>query len=181
LFRKLIFNLLIILLLFSCEDKSLVKHNDRGGNLEKFDQDFSIGLNSQWVKDESFKIKQYCKRHGLVTKTTNSGLRYLIIEHSNSSISPKTGDDVILSYDVRLMDPFMTNCYHSDSNGLAKFKIEQAMVESGLHEVVTYLNKGDSALVILPHFLAHGVTGDSRKIPPLSSVLYYIKLIDVIN
>jgi FKBP-type peptidyl-prolyl cis-trans isomerase len=179
--RKLINHLLFTALLFSCEQKALNKYNEASSSFEKFHQDFSIELNSQWVKDESFKINQYCKRHGLVTKITNSGLRFLIIKPSNSNLSPEIGDDVILSYDVRLMDPLKTRCYHSDSNGLAKFKIEQSMVESGLHEVVTYLSKGDSALVILPHFLAHGVTGDSRKIPPLSSVLYYIKLIDVIN
>jgi len=181
LYRSLIIYFFFIVLSFSCEEKRFNINKDTNGSFEKFDQDFSIELNSQWVKDESFKINQYCIRHGLLTKITNSGLRYQIINPSNSNISPKIGDDVILSYDVRLMDPFRTSCYHSDSNGLAKFKIEQAMVESGLHEVVTYLNKGDSALVILPHFLAHGVTGDSRKIPPLSSVLYYIKLIDVVN
>ena len=179
--KKFINYNILLCCLFSCTGKITNNYNNEGNDFEKFDRDYSIGLNSQWVKDESFKIKQYCKRHGLVTKITNSGLRYLIIDSSKTNIKPKIGNDVILSYDVRLMDPFNTSCYHSDSNGLAKFRIEQSMVETGLHEVVTYLNKGDSALVILPHFLAHGVTGDSKKIPPLSSVLYYIKLVDVIN
>ena len=77
------------------------------------------------------------------------------------------------------MDPDKTRCYHSDTNGLAKFKMEQSLVESGLHEVVSYLRKGDSALVVLPFYLAHGIAGNSDQIPPLASVLYYIKIIDV--
>ena len=44
---------------------------------------------------------------------------------------------------------------------------------------VTYLGVGDSALVVLPHYLAHGIAGDNQKIPPLSPVLYFIKLVDV--
>lgn len=178
--RGIIFFIFLNIFLNSCDNKR-VKINNQESGFEKFDKNLSIEMNSQWVKDEAFRIDQYCKRQGFKTKITNSGLQYLIIETSNFRESPVPGNDVILSYDVRLMDPNKTRCYHSDSNGLAKFKIEQAMVENGLHEVVTYLNKGDSALVILPHYLAHGVTGDSRKIPPLTSVLYYIKLIDVIK
>ena len=162
----------------SCENQSnpiVVK--DR--TPKKLDKNLSIKLNSQWVKDEAFRIEQYCIRQGW--NSTKSGLKYIVIEDVHDNNSPKAGDQVIISYDVRLMNPEKTSCYHSDSNGLAKFTIDQSTVESGLHEAVTYLNKGDSAIVILPHYLAHGITGDSQKIPPLSSVLYYIKIIDVLN
>ena len=179
-FRKLVSYSSLLILFLSCNNGTATDSIKNVG-FNKFEKELSIELNNNWVKDEAFKIDQYCLRQGFDTKITKSGLRYLVIKNSENKFSPSPGDDVILSYDVRLMDPNKTRCYHSDSNGLAKFKIEQAMVESGLHEVVTYLNKGDSALVILPHYLAHGVTGDSRKIPPLASVLYYIKLIDVIK
>ena len=178
--KKIILYVFFIWIITSCD--SQYKQNLNVDNqYQKFDKNISIELNNQWVKDESFRINQYCSRQGIKTKVSKSGLRYFIIEDVKGLSYPEPGDYVVLSYDVRLMDPFKTRCYHSDSNGLAKFQIEKSMVESGLHEVVTYLNKGDSALVILPHFLAHGVTGDSKKIPPLSSVLYYIKLIDVIK
>lgn len=170
----------MLIISFSCENGQVTNAVKNVG-FNKFEREISIELNTNWVKDEAFKIDQYCLRQGLNTKITKSGLRYLLIKDSEIIFSPEPGNDVVLSYDVRLMDPDKTRCYHSDSNGLAKFKIEQSMVESGLHEVLTYLNKGDSALVILPHYLAHGVTGDSKKIPPLSSVLYYIKLLDVVR
>ena len=167
-------------MILSCQNQSnpiVVKERKP----QKLDKNISIRLNSQWVKDEAFRIDQYCNRQGWKTNSTNSGLKYILIEDFNSGNSPKPGDQVIISYDIRLMDPQKTSCYHSDSNGLAKFTIDESTVESGLHEVVTYLNVGDSALVILPHYLAHGITGDSQKIPPLSTVLYHIKIIDVLN
>ena len=108
-----------------------------------------------------------------------SGLNYMIIDSSSKKVySPKVGDEVVLSYDIRLLDPNQTSCYHSDSNGLARFKVDQSLVESGLHGS-NILRVGDSALVVLPHCLAYGIAGDNQKIPPLSPVLYFIKLVDV--
>ncbi|MEC8605914.1 MAG: FKBP-type peptidyl-prolyl cis-trans isomerase [Bacteroidota bacterium] len=146
----------------------------------KLDKETSISLNKYWIQDEHFKIKTYCERQGWKMSISTSGLNYMIIDSSSSRLdSPNIGDEVILSYDIRLLDPNQTRCYHSDSNGLARFKVDQSLVESGLHEVVTYLGVGDSALVVLPHYLAHGIAGDNQKIPPLSPVLYFIKLVDV--
>jgi FKBP-type peptidyl-prolyl cis-trans isomerase len=41
------------------------------------------------------------------------------------------------------------------------------------------MRKGDIAKIILPSYLAHGLTGDSDKIPPMSTVLYNIELVDL--
>jgi FKBP-type peptidyl-prolyl cis-trans isomerase len=52
-------------------------------------------------------------------------------------------------------------------------------VENGLHEAIQYLRVGDKAKIILPSYLAHGLTGDSDKIPPMASVLYDIELVEI--
>ena len=41
------------------------------------------------------------------------------------------------------------------------------------------LKRGEKGIVILPHYLAHGLLGNMDKIPPLSAVLYNIEVIDV--
>ena len=174
-FRLILF---ITIFLFSCQN---AKENNNISDLSigKFDKHSSIRINKIWIKDEIFKIDQYCDRQGWEMLNTESGLRYKIISRSNSSVIPKSGSNLVISYDIRLMDSKQTKCYHSDSSGYAKFKVDQSMIESGIHEVVTYLHKNDSAIVILPHHIAHGITGDSKLIPPLSTVLYFIKIIDV--
>jgi FKBP-type peptidyl-prolyl cis-trans isomerase len=111
--------------------------------------------------------------------SSESGLIYKILNNSNSGIKIKEGSEVVIAYDIRLMDSFQTKCYSSDSTGLAKFIVQHSTIESGIDEVVTYLEKNDSALVILPQYIAHGVSGDSKLIPPLSTVLYFIKIVDV--
>ena len=174
---RLIFIIFIFIFFISCrqaDSNPFIDHKP-----QKLDKETSINLNKYWIQDEHFQIEKYCDRQGWKMNKTSSGLSYMEIVKSDSKISPNVGDEVTLSYDIRLMDPLQTSCYHSDSNGLAKFKVDQSLVESGLHEMITYLNVGDSALVVLPHYLAHGIAGDNQKIPPLSPVLYFIKLINV--
>mgnify|MGYP000377050206 FL=1 len=48
--------------------------------------------------------------------------------------------------------------------------------EIGLHEVLLQCRRGDSLVVILPAHLAHGVAGDLGKIPPMSPVVYYLRV-----
>ena len=174
---RLIFIVFFSISLLSCENnKEKFQDNDLLG---VFDKESSIKMNKSWLVDEVFKIDQYCLRQGWDMLITESGLRYKIISKSNSSIKANEGSEVVIAYDIRLMDSFQTKCYNSDSSGLAMFKVEHSTIESGINEVVTYLEKNDSALVILPHHIAHGISGDSKLIPPLSTVLYFIKIIDV--
>ena len=178
--RLIIFSFQVIIFLYfvSCRQSDVNPFQVQKPG--KLDKETSISLNKYWIQDEHFQIKTYCERQGWKMSISPSGLNYMIIDSSSKkAYSPKVGDEVVLSYDIRLLDPNQTSCYHSDSNGLARFKVDQSLVESGLHEVVTYLDVGDSALVVLPHYLAHGIAGDNQKIPPLSPVLYFIKLVDV--
>jgi len=174
---RLIFIVFFSISLLSCENnKEKFQDNDLLG---VFDKEFSIKMNKSWLTDEVFKIDQYCLRQGWEMLSSESGLRYKILNNSNSGIKVEEGSEVVIAYDIRLMDSFQTKCYSSDSTGLAKFIVQHSNIESGIDEVVTYLEKNDSALVILPHHIAHGISGDSKLIPPLSTVLYFIKVVDV--
>ena len=52
-------------------------------------------------------------------------------------------------------------------------------VETGLHEGIKYMKVGEKAKMILPSHLAHGLIGDSKKIPPRSTIVYDIELLDL--
>ena len=174
---RLIFIVFFSIYLLSCENnKESFQDNDLLG---AFDKESSIKMNKSWLTDEVFKIDQYCLRQGWEMLSSESGLRYKILNNSNSGIKVEEGSEVVIAYDIRLMDSFQTKCYSSDSTGLAKFIVQHSTIESGIDEVVTYLEKNDSALVILPYHIAHGISGDLKLIPPLSTVLYFIKIVDV--
>ena len=110
-FRLILF-FLIFLFSFSCQNtKNDNKISDL--NIGKFDKQSSIQINKIWIKDEIFKIDQYCYRQGWEMLNTESGLRYKIISSSNSSVMPVSGSNLVISYDIRLMDSKQTKCYHS--------------------------------------------------------------------
>ena len=48
--------------------------------------------------------------------------------------------------------------------------------EVGLHQALLVSKRGDSLVLILPAHLAHGVAGDLNKIPPMSPVVYYLRI-----
>jgi FKBP-type peptidyl-prolyl cis-trans isomerase len=52
-------------------------------------------------------------------------------------------------------------------------------IEDGLHKAVLFLKSGDKALILIPSHLAHGLMGDSKKIPPQSPILYDVEILSV--
>ena len=116
---------------FSCNNSSENSLSINPNSFQKIDQKKSIEINKFWLKDEVFKIDQYCLRHGLEMKISKSGMRYHVIYSETNGVKPKIGNEVTMSYDIRLMDSNQTRCYHSDSNGLAKSKLEQSLIDYG--------------------------------------------------
>ena len=144
---------------------------------KKISKESSIDINKNWIKDESFLIDQFCKRHHFDVQQSKSGVRFFISEKTNGiKVSP--GDIVTIAYEVRLLNSDTTLCYSSGRNNF-NFIVEMDNIESGLHEAITYFKKGEKGFVVLPHYLAHGLIGNMDKIPPLSPVLYKLELLDV--
>jgi peptidylprolyl isomerase len=154
--------------MFSCEEKP--KQKNQNVTITK---DQSADFNKQLIKELNFTINDYIKRNGWQVETTPTGVRYMIYEEGKG-IQAESGMIALIEFEVYLLDG--TKCYSSKDEGIKQFKIEQSDVESGLHEAVQHMKVGDRAKVILPHYRAHGLIGDSKKIPPLSPIIYDVYL-----
>ena len=110
--------------------------------------------------------------------TTETGLWYQIYEHGTGD-SARNGLIASLKYTVSLLDG--TLCYTSDSTGEKTFLIGQGGVESGLEEGILLMRCGDKARFIMPPHLAHGLPGDNDKIPPRSTIVYQVELLNLTN
>lgn len=133
-----------------------------------------IRTNKRSVRKEADEIDQYIKYRGWEMKATGTGLRYMIYE-KGSGEQANVGMLAKVNYKISLLDG--TVCYTSDETGPKEILIGQDHVESGLHEALALMKRGDKAVFILPSHLAHGLLGDADKIPPQSSVIYDIELI----
>ena len=135
-----------------------------------------IKTNKEKIDRENKQIEGYVKRRGWEMEKSGTGLRYMVYDKGEGE-KGKTGQQVTIEYDVYLIHG--EKVYSSEKGGPFTFEIGKANVESGLHEAMTYLRKGDKAHLVIPSYLAHGLTGDRNKIPGDATVIYDVQVLDL--
>lgn len=133
-------------------------------------------INRQMAMEERAQIDGYIDRMQWVMEETGTGLRYMIYEHGEGQPA-KPGQMAVVNYEVSLLNGNVV--YTSEEKGAQSFVVNRDNVESGLHEGIQLMKVGDKARFILPSHLAHGLTGDNDRIPPRSSVVYDIELLEL--
>lgn len=145
-------------------------------NKQKVKDQF-VKANQQVVIKESDEMDYYQKSHEMPFVKTNSGIRYYVYNPSVKGDSIKTDDVIKINYKVSLLNG--VECYSSKIDGPKEFVVGMENIEDGLHKAVLYLKSGDKAKILIPSHLAHGLLGDSKKIPPMSPIVYDIEIISV--
>lgn len=145
-------------------------------NKEKVKQQF-VKANQQVVIKESDEMDYYQKSHHMPFIKTTGGIRYYVYKASPKGDSVKTDDIIKINYKVSLLDG--TECYSSETEGAKEFVVGMENIEDGIHKAVLFLKSGDKALILIPSHLAHGLLGDSKKIPPQSPIVYDVEILSV--
>lgn len=135
-----------------------------------------LQVNKKLVEKESRDIDNWLKRHHIEALSTGTGLRFAVIKKGQGN-QAKLGQLATINYKLSLLDG--TLCYDSKESGPETFLIGQDHVESGLHEGIQLMHVGDKCLMIMPPYLAHGLLGDDKKIPPLSCIIYEVELLQI--
>ena len=135
-----------------------------------------ISANERFVRKESDEIDAYVASHHWQVEKTATGIRYQFLQHGKGPLAQK-GQYIKMAFSVHLLDG--TLCYTSDKLGAKTFLIGEDHVESGLHEMALLLTVGDQLKVILPSYLAFGLTGDGAKIPPRAAVVYDLQVLGI--
>ncbi len=139
-------------------------------------QEELIQENRDAIKLENHDIDLYERRHGLTMRPTGTGVRIQFI-HDREGVNAKPGQWAIVNYSALLMSG--DTAYASRKGEPESFKVEMDDVESGLHEAIQLMSPGDSAVIIIPSYRAHGLIGDQKKIPMRSTVIYHLGLAKV--
>jgi FKBP-type peptidyl-prolyl cis-trans isomerase len=109
--------------------------------------------------------------------TTSSGLKY-IDEVEGTGESPKTGYKVTVHYTGTLEDGTKFDSSR-DRNQPFTFKIGMGQVIKGWDEGVMTMKVGGKRKLIIPPHLAYGSTGIGDKIPPNSTLVFEIELLEI--
>ncbi|MDR2963834.1 MAG: FKBP-type peptidyl-prolyl cis-trans isomerase [Bacteroidales bacterium] len=155
--------------LLLCGACSNNKHRHISALSEEQLREKSIEVNKDWVKRLQDTIALFAQKNEWNMQASGSGLWYAISRSGNAD-TIRDGDLVQLAYTVSLLNG--TLLYTSDSLGLKNIKVGQGGVESGVEEALRMLTQGDSARLLIPPHLAHGLLGDQQKIPSLAILNY---------
>lgn len=179
--KKYFFYTVIIFGILGCKSKgnNNIPMPDDYKQTPKITTDESTSISRFWTSDEAYRIKRFVERNGWEVTPSETGLYCYVFNKNQSGKQAKRGDIAVVNYKIRLLDADTTLCYESEKGKPQDILIEMDNVESGLHEALTYLKEGESAYIVLPHYLAHGLAGDLDKIPPLSPVLYELELVQI--
>jgi FKBP-type peptidyl-prolyl cis-trans isomerase FkpA len=161
--------LLIFLLLSSCRDSQDKRHVvTPPGKTEMAD------LNTYMVKKDRERIQNYIERKKLEMTETPTGLWYSV-KKEGSGEKLRDRDRIVIEYECTLLDG--TPCYSSKENGPKEIVLGRSALEPGLIEGLKLLRPGSDAIFILPPFLAYGLVGDRKKIPPRSILVYSVSVV----
>lgn len=137
----------------------------------------------RWIEDfgnyEKKVLQQFLKEQKIDQKPTKSGLYHVTLE-AGKGPEIEEGDTVVMHYEGKFL-----NGKFFDSTKQRKQPFEfvyghEMQVIKGMEEVIGRMHEGETALAILKSDIAFGKTGSSTGIiPPYTSVVYEITLIDV--
>jgi len=157
----------LMLMSFGCMD-----NNSPGGVIPKKPGKAEMEeMNRFLVQKDREIIENYIKRKGPTMKESPAGLWYAV-ENEGEGDLIVDNDRIRIEYRCELIDG--TYCYSSDESGPMEVIVGKSDMEPGLNEGLRMLKPGAEAIFILPPFLAHGLVGDGKKIPPRTIVVYRI-------
>ena len=162
-------SLFILLALFSCNSRKEASDvSIRPGTNEMAD------LNRYLVRKDRERIESYIERKNLAMEETSSGLWYYIKKEGEGDLFGDN-DKVIFDFECTLLDG--TFCYTSKESGPREITMGRSEIEAGLNEGLRMLSPGAGALFIVPPYLAFGLPGDGKKIPPRAVIVYDVSVL----
>lgn len=130
-------------------------------------------LNRYMVRKDRERIQSYIERKNLRMTETQTGLWYqILMPGEGETFSEK--DKIIMDYECSLLDG--TRCYSSKELGPKELILGKSELEAGLNEGLLLLKPGSEAIFIIPPFLAFGLIGDRKLIPPRAVLVYKVKV-----
>jgi FKBP-type peptidyl-prolyl cis-trans isomerase len=140
----------------------------------------SVDFNQELNAREDLKIKLFLAHHRelkMDSTVSESGLRFMRYFHGIGPDLAKVGQEAMIRVKIELLDGRV--CYETAKDEIERVVIAKSEKETGIHEALQLMMKGDKAKLILPSYLGHGLLGDRMKIPPQSVLYIDLQLIDL--
>lgn len=165
----------ILILTIGCRSKVIqypVNYDDDRAKFMSFSQD----LNKQILKEETVRIEKFLENNSQKFSQTAYGFWI-----SNTGITTptmaKSGDFVKYNYQVSDLDNKII--YSEKEIGVRESILGRDDLPRGLHISLQLIEKGDSAISVMPSFLAYGGFGDQNLIDGNEPLVFKVKVLDI--
>lgn len=125
--------------------------------------------------NEDMALFAYLKKNNVTPKKQPSGLYYMITKATDGD-KPISGQRVKVNYTGKLMDGTVFDS--NEGRDSFEFILGRGQVIRGWDEGIALLKKGEKATLYIPSYLAYGENSPSPKIPPNSTLIFDVELVD---
>jgi len=107
-----------------------------------------------------------------------SGLRYIVRDPGTGQAKPKAGDEVVATYEGRLLGSSQPFDRSADHGGPLTFRVGVGQVIKGWDEALLTMRKGEKRTLIIPYWLGYGEQGHPPTIPERATLVFEVQLVD---
>ncbi len=111
--------------------------------------------------------------------TTDSGLKYKVLKEGEGE-KPETGDRVKVHYTGKLLDGSVFDSSRERDKPFV-FPVGVGRVIKGWDEGVGDMKVGERRLLTIPYDLAYGERGYPPVIPPKSTLIFDVELLEIVK
>lgn len=152
------------------------RQHEKTPESKPIDKNTLINVNKLLVEKDKKRVEAYIRQGNWKMQESPLGFWYFLVDDRDGDMIKK-GDMVTLNFTESLLDG--TLC-HSNANATpVTIRAGYREITRGLDEGLYLMSEGDSAIFIIPPFLAYGLPGDGGKVPPRSSVVYKLKVLEI--
>lgn len=127
------------------------------------------------AETEKPRMDAYLTENKIATAPTASGLIFIETQKGKGKDHPKATDEVTVHYTGTLLDGTKFDS-SLDRGQPATFPLSQVI--PGWTEGIQLMTKGSKAKLIIPSSLGYGSRGAGAQIPPFSSLIFEVELLD---
>ncbi|MDO4215970.1 MAG: FKBP-type peptidyl-prolyl cis-trans isomerase [Bacteroidales bacterium] len=151
-----------------------ITHNEAREIVNKYFAELEAQMNAAAMETGKNFLAENATKEGV--QTTASGLQYKVLTQGNGKM-PKATDKVRCHYEGTLIDGTLFDSSYKRGEP-AVFGLNQVI--KGWTEALQLMAEGSKYQIFLPYDLAYGEQGAGEMIPPYSSLIFTVELLEVL-
>lgn len=157
------------------QSPTAITHTEARDIVNKYFEELEKKINARSIEQGKVFLTENAKKENI--HTTPSGLQYEILKEGSGK-KPSATDRVRCHYEGTLLDGTLFDSSYKRGEP-AVFGLNQVI--PGWTEALQLMAEGAKYRIFLPHELAYGAQGAGEMIPPYSSLIFTVELLEVLK